>query len=98
MKMFEKIKSFVTEKSALVAEAIGAGILVITIVIMGAILQGVQNTQSATVAGNTGYNLSTQGLTAFTTFGTFFSLIILVVVGAYLIRLLGFFGNSSGGL
>lgn len=103
---FGTIKKFITDRSALVAEAIGVGILIIVIVIMGVILQGVSDSQAPTAAQlaandenftTVSYNLSNQGLVGFSTFATFFSLIVLVVVGAYLIRLLGFFGNAGNG-
>ena len=94
--------SKVIEMTKLKGQALGglsnsaiAVLLLILVVAVGAtVLQTIQGTQTTDAAD---YNITGQGLSALSTYGDFFSVIVVVVVFAVIIGLFAFFSMRGRG-
>ena len=67
-------------------------VAVITISIGATVLNSILGTQTA---GEADYNITNAGLTAFTKFSSFFTVIVIVAVAAIVIGIVKWFGRST---
>ena len=74
--------------------AIAVLLLVLVVAVGATVLQTIRGTQTA---GNYDFNITTQGLSSLTTYGNFFSTIVVVVVFAVIIGLFAYFTMRGRG-